>query len=224
MRVDFALCQNYWAFWSPVDGLCAPALSTGKRGGGGISLAKPFSVGSSCPSSCLSSLVHSLCTRPVLLVVCPLLAALVFSSPFSSESGQILKVHNPPHPPSLSLRSAYACTACPPSPSTPDFQPPVSSLFRPEKQIDRWTDLRPAPAASILSPSQAVICHLLYVHLKLLECGIATREHHSQCFTSCKLKAFCTLFSLVHLPRLPLISTPAFWRVASRRHLYLLFL
>ena len=97
--MDFALCQNYWAFWSPVDGLCAPALSTGKRGGGGISLAKPFSVCSSCPSSCLSSLVHSLCTRPVLLVVCPLLAALVFSSPFSSESGQILKVHNPPHPP-----------------------------------------------------------------------------------------------------------------------------
>ena len=61
MRMDFALCQNYWAFWSPVDGLCAPALSTGKRGGGGgISLAKPFSVGSSCPSSCLSSLVQSL--------------------------------------------------------------------------------------------------------------------------------------------------------------------
>lgn len=80
--------------------------------------------------------VHSLCTRTVLLVICPLLATLVFSSPFSSESGQILKVQKCPHHCPLVNSLPHAHPVLAQSPLTPTFQPPNCLKSLPSLKTD----------------------------------------------------------------------------------------
>lgn len=119
---------------------------------------------------------------------------------FSSESGQILKVHTRPHPgPCPPLRGCSQASSLPQLhffsfSFDSHLSLPNRFRFLPSLKTDGQVNKSSrTPKFSLLLPSSlAVIYHFGYVpsSLKMFNWRILTMECNSHCFFSCKLKAF----------------------------------
>lgn len=142
----------------------------------------------------------------LLLVICPLLATLVSSFPWSSQSDQILSQYKMPVPAApLPTPHTQPLVGSPSglAPPTPSFltvlsasrQAHISSILKNRQTMNKSP---PCKAFSLVPPSfKAAVYHLLHMHKsqKMFNCQILMAECNDQCFSSCKLKSFLTLLS-----------------------------